>query len=91
MLTLRGQSPDKISSCIETIRILLCCLKRFSYDLKEVDNERFVQTIDVLQQELCADPWNAKRYTKTVQACKAMSLLQAKREQEYLSERDQEG
>lgn len=90
MLTLRGQSPDKTQSCIETIRILLCCLKRFSYELKEVNNDRFVQTIDALQQELCSEPWNAKRYIKTVQACKAMSLLQAKREQEYLTERDQE-
>lgn len=90
MLKLRGQAPDKITSCIETIRILLCCVKRFSHDLKEVDNERFVQTIDSLQKELCSEPWNLKRFNKGVQACKAMSLLQARREQEYLAERDQE-
>lgn len=90
MLTLRGQAPDKIGSCVETIRILLCCLKRFSYELKEVNNERFVETIDALQRELCAEPWSPGKYAKSVQACKAMSLLQAKREQEYLTERDQE-
>ena len=90
MLTLKGQVPDRNASCIETIRILLCCLKRFSHDLKEVSNDRFVETIDLLQQELCKEPWDPKRYNKTVQACKAMSLLQSRKEQEYLVERDQE-
>lgn len=90
MLTLRGQAPDKISSCIETIRILLFCLKRFSFELREVNNERFVEVIDNLQRELSSEPWNAGAYNKAVHACKAMSLLQSKREQEYLAERDQE-
>lgn len=90
MLTMKGPSPDRAQTCIETIRILLCCLKRFSHDLKEVNNERFIEKIDALQRELCCDPWNAKNYLKSVQACKAMSLLQSKKEQEYLSERDEE-
>ena len=90
MLTLRGNNPDKGSSCVETIRILLCCLKRFSYDFKEVSNERFIQAIDELQRELSSEPFRPKHYNKKVQICKASSLLQSRREQEYLAEREQE-
>ena len=90
MIKLRGSKPDKAAQCVETIRVLLACMKRFSHNLREVDNQRFVESVEEVQRQVSQPKWSDSGFGKSVQICKAATLIQARREQEYLNERDQE-
>lgn len=92
MLNLRrtstGAEPCDRKFYLDSLRVALYCLKRFSLDLEEVDNHAFLASIDELLSKLAID--QPRQWGPALESCRNAALLQSKREKTYIREREEE-